>query len=224
MIRSTLFKSLAPALRDSLSDAEVSALGLWLLASSGIYPTRGISIYAKDERGTAAIEGAVGARYIYPEDVAPDVALAGGSINAAYRLPPAGNLALAASLSGIEEFMYAVAMSNQDREAVDVAAAEQAVVQVTNTPAQPQEWPRNRPQTPDVAEGWQQLDRLVRGQPIPQWLNEQLVAETAEPQRRRVFEQRALEQDPDHLRDLSQREVRERERLARTTRGIPNRR
>ena len=227
MIRSTLFKSLAPALRDSLSDAEVCVLGMWLLASTGVYPTRGVSIYAKDERGTAAIEEAARGRYTYPEGTAPDVALAMGSINATYRLPTAGNPAYATAISGIEDLMYTVVRSNEEHE--------QEVTLGAGVPAPPQAQPDGTLARNAVTQaGWQNLDRTAPEQPWLRRLNENPPAEIAEPPRMQVFEQRAVERPTElermdemmleRLRELRAQEARRVEALARTTRGIPNRR
>ena len=115
MIRSTLFKSVAPALRDSLNDAEVVALGMWLLMSAGAY-LRGVAMFAKDGVGTEELEAAATTKYVYPEGTPREELMTGGMTNPDYRLPTATRMTVVNVIAGLEDLMYTIAASNEERD------------------------------------------------------------------------------------------------------------
>ena len=115
MIRSTLFKSVAPALRDSLNDAEVVALGMWLLMSAGAY-LRAVAMFAKDGVGTEELEAVATAKYVYPEGTPQEELMTGGMTNPDYRLPTANRMTVTNVIAGLEDLMYTIAASKEERD------------------------------------------------------------------------------------------------------------
>ena len=253
MIRSTLFKSVAPALRDSLNDAEVGALGMWLLMSAGAYP-RGMTMYAKDGVGTDELEAIATARYIYPEGAPPEELMSGGMTHPDYRLPTANRMAAANVIAGLEDLMYTITTSNEERtnphRNADAPPAPQAAPEGAGTPARMvnpfvERTPEQRP-IQNVEAQWQALalnarapqengivgrEARVNIPPIP--LRNVVQAAQA---RVLEFEQQALAEQAeaanlDHIRQVNEWVQRQRgleqarvDALANRTRGIPNRR
>ena len=138
MIRSTLFKSVAPALRDSLNDAEVGALGLWLLMSAGAYP-RGVAIFAKGGTGTEELEAVATAKYVYPEGTSQEELITGGMTHPDYRLPTANRMTAANVIAGLEDLLYTISASNEERDNphrnADAPPEMQAAAEGAGTPA-----------------------------------------------------------------------------------------
>lgn len=159
MIRSTLFKSVAPALRDSLNDAEVGALGMWLLMSAGAYPSR-LAMFAKDGMGTEELEAIATAKYVYPEGAPQEELMTGGMTNPDYRLPTANRMTAANVIAGLEDLMYTITTSNEERDnphrTVDTPTVNPFVERT----------PEQRP-IPDVAAQWQAREFLARAIPPP---------------------------------------------------------
>jgi len=226
MIRSTLFKSVAPALRGSLNDAEVCALGMWLLMSAGAYP-RAVAMFAKGGANTEELEAVTTAKYVYPEGTPQEELLTGGMTNPDYRLPVANRMTAANVIAGLEDLMYTIATSNEERNNPH-----------RNDEAPPM--PEPEP-VPDVAPQWPA--RPFQGRPIPPVRMEEIhtfnvqagqvtldrVAEVVDraavAMQARIANEDHHRQARDLLRMREEAEQRARlDALANRTRGIPNRR
>ena len=113
MIRSTLFKNIARALRDSLNDAEVSALGLWLLMSAGAYPLR-VATYNKDDANLEEMERHL-VDYVYPDGTSTEVALVQGSFSPDARFIIANRGTVAQAVENARQLLETIAESNEAR-------------------------------------------------------------------------------------------------------------
>lgn len=118
MIRHTLFKNIAQALRDSLNDAEAASLGMWLLMSAGVYVSRSAT-FSKDNAHIEEMEKQL-EKYIFPENTTVDEAISGGSFAEHVKYEAASRLTVQHSIDSLHNVIYNITESFEREDHPDL--------------------------------------------------------------------------------------------------------